>query len=214
MASSHRGSPGNLVPVPSAMGNFDSQWAADGWTAGGWSSWTGGNGGDDQARRITSDAMQKRIEKLEARVSILEEEVAAFPAFRKAEQAAGAASVLPEPKAHECAWPERRADAPPLGEAHVCAWHQDPADAPPRPALPMDGSPAKDPDAWQAHLRSTLYSLDSRPLDAIGSKITANWGAHRSHSLQDTSQPLLLRAVQAVWPVHLWGIWRVGRKPE
>ena len=85
LSSGHRGSLGNPAPMPSAMPEFDAQWAADGWTAGGWSSWTGGNGGEDQARRIDSDAMQKRIEKLEARVSILEEEVAAW---RKAQQAA------------------------------------------------------------------------------------------------------------------------------
>ena len=60
----------------------DSQWAADGWTAGGWSSWTGGNGWEeaweDHGRRIDSDPMKKRMELLEERMSSLEKEVAAW----------------------------------------------------------------------------------------------------------------------------------------
>ena len=44
------------VQCPSSMPSG----AADGWTAGGWSSWTGGNGWED--RRIDSDAMNKRTE--------------------------------------------------------------------------------------------------------------------------------------------------------
>ena len=131
------------------MPNFDAQWAADGWTAGGWSSWTGGNGWED--RRIDSDAMNKRTELLEARISSLEKEVAAL---RQAEQADVGSPVLPEPK-HTCDWHEHRANA---GEA-----------------VSVSGIQETNLDSWLAHLRNTLYSEDSRPLDAFEGKIRANW---------------------------------------
>ena len=161
-------SSGQPVPIPSETANSDSQWAAGGWTADGWSSWTGGNGGEDQARRIDSDAMQKRIELLEARridsdamnkriellearVSRLEKELAAL---RQAEQAEVGSPVLPEPK-HTCDWHEHRANA---GEA-----------------VSVIGIQETNLNSWLDHLRNTLYSEDSRPLDAFEGKIRANW---------------------------------------
>ena len=90
-------SPGKPAAVPRAMNYWqanscasrwrrgdwiwrcNSQWDADGSTARGWTSWTGGNGwGDDDwssGRRIDSDPMEKRIKRIklsEERVSRIE----------------------------------------------------------------------------------------------------------------------------------------------
>ena len=106
--------------------------------------------------------------------SSLEKEVAAL---RQAEQAAVGSPVLPEPK-HECDWHEHRANA---GEA-----------------VSVSGTQETNLDAWLDHLRNTLYSEDSRPLDAFGGQDQSTSAVHRSNSLQDTSQPLLPRALQEV----------------
>ena len=137
------------------MANSDSQRAAGGWrTAGGWSSWGGW-----EDRRIDYDAMVKRAQQMEERISCLEEEVAALRQARQADQAAAvAAPVLPELKAHGCDWHENRAHSAPLGEA-----------------IAVSGVQETDPNAWLAHLRDTLYSEDSRPLDAFEGKIRAHW---------------------------------------
>ena len=39
----------------------------------------------------------------------------------------------------------------------------------------MSGTQEKDIDAWLDHLRNTLYSGNSRPLDTLEDKIRANW---------------------------------------
>ena len=39
----------------------------------------------------------------------------------------------------------------------------------------MVGRQEEDSDTWLAHLRSTLYSSNGRPLDMIEGKIKANW---------------------------------------
>ena len=170
LSSSLRGSPGKPVPIPSAMADSDSQWR---WRAGAWSSWTGGNGWE--GRRIDSDSMNERTELLEARISSLEKEVAAL---RQAGQAAVASPVLPEPKAACAPLPAQIpqpsvacAPVPPHG--HECAWHEHRPDA--GDPVSVSGNQEKDVDAWLAHLRHTLYSGDSRPLDSLESKIKANW---------------------------------------
>ena len=62
------------------------------------------------------------------------------------------------PKAHECDWHEHGADAAPLGAA-----------------VAVSGTQETNLQAWLDHLRNTLYSEGSRPLDAFEGKIRANW---------------------------------------
>ena len=95
-----------------------------------------------------------RIELLEERVSSLEKEVAAFAALRTAGHAEVGSPVLPEPK-HKCDWHEHRANA---GEA-----------------VSVSGIQETNLNSWLDQLRNTLYSEDSRPLDAFEGKIRAYW---------------------------------------
>ena len=137
------------------MANFDSQWVADGWTAGGWTSWTGGN--DWENRRIDSEALalHQSTALLEARISSLEQKVAALRLADQAEVVPEVVSPeLPEPQ-HPCDWHEQRANA---GEA-----------------VSVSGIQERSPNSWLDHLRNTLYSEDSRPLDAFEGKIRAHW---------------------------------------
>ena len=121
--------------------------------------------GDDDwssGRRIDSDPMEKRIELLEERVSrieLLEERVSSL----EKEVAVLRLPPAPEPKA-ACA---------PLLAQHACEWHERRPSA--GAAVSVVGRQEEDSDAWLAHLRSTLYGSDERPLDMLEGKIKANW---------------------------------------
>ena len=137
---------------------------SDGWTQGSW--WTGGNswGHDDwwsAGRRTDSDSMdsmERRIQLLEERVASLEKELASL---RQA-QMGQATEASPEPKASE------KPSALPQ-----CSWHDSRPNA--MEGVSVAGVHEKDMEAWLAHLRSTLYRENSKPLDQLEVKIRPNW---------------------------------------
>ena len=69
--------------------------------------------------------------------------------------------------------PEPKAACAPLLAQHACEWHERRPSA--GAAVSVVGRQEEDSDAWLAHLRSTLYSSNERPLDLLEGKIKANW---------------------------------------
>ncbi len=149
----------------------NSQWDADGSTARGWTSWTGGNGWRDDdwssGRRIDSDPLEKRIKRIKlseervSRIELLEERVSSLE--KEVAVLRQAAVASPEPKA-ACA---------PLLAQHACEWHERRPSA--GAAVSVVGRQEEDSDAWLAHLRTTRYSSNERPLGTLEGKIKANW---------------------------------------